>query len=146
MCLRCSHCKCECNECSIVEKYESCCVSDSCCDYPAGDYQKSVLPKCFSCGLNVCYKCSSYRKCFPIGLERICNNCALEKFNESFIDKCLNKEISVDQIHNFIDLWHQNNSKLILSDFLGMTSHEYDRFIESDDELEVMLKKRKQSI
>lgn len=57
----------------------SCCVADQFCLAPA-NLEPMVNAKaiCFSCGENVCTKCSSKRKYLHYGKVRLCNNCQVQ--------------------------------------------------------------------
>jgi len=53
-----------------------CCVVDQFCTAPANvSFMVDAKGICFSCGLNVCGKCSSKRKYYKYGFVRLCNNC-----------------------------------------------------------------------
>ncbi|GJI99070.1 hypothetical protein RugamoR57_57880 [Duganella caerulea] len=43
----------------------------------------------------------------------------------NFIEKCLLREASPEDIDDFIELWHQNPGKQSLHEYLGMTRNEY---------------------
>jgi hypothetical protein len=43
----------------------------------------------------------------------------------SFIEKCLSREATPQDIDDFIDQWHENPGEQQLHDFLGMTRNEY---------------------
>ena len=58
---------------------ETCCVADQFCIAPANlEPEKLARGICFSCGLNVCSKCSSIRKYYDYGKVRLCNNCQVD--------------------------------------------------------------------
>jgi hypothetical protein len=58
---------------------ETCCVADQVCNAPA-NIEPLVPAKgiCFSCGLNVCSKCSTKRNYHHYGKVRLCNDCQIE--------------------------------------------------------------------
>jgi hypothetical protein len=57
----------------------TCCVVDEFCTSPANlDPPTPARGICFSCGLNVCSKCSSKRKYYDFGVVRLCNNCQID--------------------------------------------------------------------
>jgi hypothetical protein len=47
--------------------------------------------------------------------------------SNSFIEKCINGDASLDEIDNYIDEWHDSDSdiNLELHEFLGMSWEEY---------------------
>lgn len=49
----------------------------------------------------------------------------------SFVEACLAGDVDLDQIDDYVDLWHDGPSELELSDFLGMTWDEYARWVET---------------
>jgi hypothetical protein len=58
---------------------ECCCVVDQFCTAPCNIdppmYAKGV---CFCCGQAVCRKCSTKRKYFEYGKQRLCNDCQID--------------------------------------------------------------------
>lgn len=47
----------------------------------------------------------------------------------NFIEKCLSGEVLFDDIDDFVDEWHDGDSKLSLYQFLGMTESEYSLWV-----------------
>ena len=47
----------------------------------------------------------------------------------SFIEKCLRSEVLLEDIDDFVDLWHKDSGNMALHDFLGMTQEEYSLWI-----------------
>jgi hypothetical protein len=43
----------------------------------------------------------------------------------NFIEKCLAREATPEDIDDYIDQWHDNPGNLALHEFLGMTRDEY---------------------
>lgn len=65
-----------------MKKYreiETCCVVDQFCDSPA-NLDEPIRAKyiCYSCGQPVCGKCSTKRKYYKYGKQRLCNDCQIE--------------------------------------------------------------------
>ena len=58
-------------------------------------------------------------------------NSAKEK---TFREQFLNGECSIDKIDDFIDDWHDGDSTLPLSEYLGLTEKEYFSFVEKDEQ------------
>ncbi len=44
---------------------------------------------------------------------------------KSFIDKCVGGEAMLDEIDDYVDLWHESDTENELHAFLGMTENEY---------------------
>jgi len=47
----------------------------------------------------------------------------------SFIEKCLRGEVLLEEIDDFVDAWHEGESRLPLHKFLGMTKSEYSLWV-----------------
>ena len=43
----------------------------------------------------------------------------------NFMEMCLSGEALPDEIDDFVDRWHENDSDLSIHEFLGMTREEY---------------------
>ena len=65
--------------------------------------------------------------------------------SKSFVDLCLAGEVLVDEIDDFVDRWHDSDSDLELSEYLGMTDIEYKTWVERPNAINCILfaKKRK---
>lgn len=50
---------------------------------------------------------------------------------------------SVDDIDDFVDIWHEGGTGISLHDFLGLSKEEYARWVERPDSLEATLKGKK---
>ena len=46
-----------------------------------------------------------------------------------FKDKLLSNEVSLDDMDDFVDSWHESNSEESLSSFLGLTREEYSMYV-----------------
>lgn len=57
------------------------------------------------------------------------------KSNINFIKDCIVGAALLTEIHDYIDLWHEGDSDLPLSDFLGMTTSEYALFLKDESYL-----------
>ncbi len=60
-----------------------------------------------------------------------------------FIDGCIAGKYRLDQIYDYIDLWHEEDSDLDLHEYLGMTWNEYCLWSGKDDVLETIINNRK---
>ena len=56
-------------------------------------------------------------------------------FEKSFIDACLAGDAILDDIENYIKYWHENELKLELNEFLGMTPYEYANWIKTGEDM-----------
>lgn len=50
-----------------------------------------------------------------------------------FLQRVLDREITMDKIHDYIDWWHETESELPLHEFLGMTENQYGQWVENPD-------------
>ncbi len=66
----------------------------------------------------------------------------------SFIDLCLDGRAFVDEIDDYIDLWHEGGTDISLHEFLGMTRPEYALWVEKPESIKFILfaKKNKRPI
>jgi len=66
----------------------------------------------------------------------------------SFIEKCINGDASLDEIDNYIDEWHDSDSdiNLELHEFLGMSWEEYSLWAVKPSLLAEILNHRKQDV
>ena len=64
-------------------------------------------------------------------------------FNTSFIDQYIKGEVSEEDIHDFIDIWHEDDTTQTLFEFLGMTWDEYAMWVMGDCSLDVIILMRK---
>ena len=56
-------------------------------------------------------------------------------FDKSFIDSCLTGDALLDDIEDYIEYWHENDSDLELNEFLGMTPDEYAEWIKTGEDM-----------
>ncbi|MDF3821617.1 hypothetical protein P3G55_17055 [Leptospira sp. 96542] len=66
--------------------------------------------------------------------------------SKSFIDLCLAGERFIDEIDDFVDEWHDSDSTLSLSEFLGMTKDEYALWVEKPGILSYIIHARKHRV
>jgi hypothetical protein len=68
--------------------------------------------------------------------------------SNSFIEKCINGDASLDEIDNYIDEWHDSDSTndLELHEFLGMSWEEYSLWAVKPSLLAEILNHRKQDV
>ena len=68
--------------------------------------------------------------------------------SNSFIEKCINGDASLDEIDNYIDEWHDSDSdiKLELHEFLRMSWEEYSLWAVKPSLLAEILNHRKQDV
>ena len=53
----------------------------------------------------------------------------------NFIIDCINGDALTSEVDDYIDKWHDDERKLSLYDFLGMTKKEYTLFVEDENYL-----------
>jgi len=63
--------------------------------------------------------------------------------DKSFARLYLQGEVSVDEIDNFVDAWHDGGTGLPLSEFLGLSRDEYARWVEEPESLEAALNEKR---
>jgi hypothetical protein len=61
----------------------------------------------------------------------------------TFIDACLLGEVDLDGIDDFVQQWHESDSKRSLAEHLGMTDEEYAAWVENADALPFILCSRR---
>uniref|UniRef100_UPI003FEE9BA3 hypothetical protein n=1 Tax=Ruminococcus bromii TaxID=40518 RepID=UPI003FEE9BA3 len=54
-------------------------------------------------------------------------------YEMNFINNCLYGLTDIDEIDDYVEAWHNGQSNLKLSDYLGMTQDEYEAWIQKDD-------------
>jgi hypothetical protein len=64
----------------------------------------------------------------------------------TFIDLALLGEVLIDEIDDFVELWHRSDSKETLHEFLGMTPEEYDLWVEKPQSLPLILAAREDGL
>ena len=50
---------------------------------------------------------------------------------ETFVDLLKEGKVSVDDIDDFVDQWHESDSNLSLVDFLGLTQSQYSEWVKT---------------
>jgi hypothetical protein len=63
----------------------------------------------------------------------------------NFIEKCLSREASPEDIDDYIDQWHDNPGNRTLHEFLGLTRDEYASWIADAAVLPAIISSRKYS-
>lgn len=61
----------------------------------------------------------------------------------NFITNCINGYSLVDEIHDFIDTWHESDSNLELHAYLGLSQKEYALFLEDEVYLNLIVTSRR---
>ena len=61
----------------------------------------------------------------------------------AFVDACLGGDCLSDEIDDYVDRWHEGDSRLPLAEFLGFTPEEYAVWVEMPNSLEWILYARK---
>ncbi|PCH66973.1 MAG: hypothetical protein COC06_12000 [Bacteroidales bacterium] len=64
----------------------------------------------------------------------------------SFISDCLNGDAFLSEIDDYIDQWHDSDTKLLLHEFLGMTRKEYALFVEDEEFLATIVTAHKEHL
>jgi len=60
-----------------------------------------------------------------------------------FLDLVLEGRAQIDEIDDFVEGWHEGESAVDLSDYLGMRSEEYSLWLENPEMLEVICSARR---
>jgi hypothetical protein len=63
--------------------------------------------------------------------------------DRSFVERALAGEVTIDEIDDFVDDWHDNPGDLPLYEHLGFTKDEYALWLKSPDSLPLILSSRK---
>ena len=58
----------------------------------------------------------------------------------NFFEKFLKKEVNAEDIHKYIDEWHNANTTKSVSEYLGMTKEQYGIFIRHPEKTEELRK------
>lgn len=61
---------------------------------------------------------------------------------KNFIQDCINADALLEEIDDYIDVWHNNDSKETIYEFLGMSQKEYRMWVENDEILKYIIKAR----
>lgn len=67
-------------------------------------------------------------------------------YKKSFIDLCLSGECLLEDIHDFIDEWHDGDYPNELHEFLGMSWDEYSRWVSNSYILPYIVKARRDGV
>lgn len=68
---------------------------------------------------------------------------------QTFVELCLNGDAFLDEIDDFIDMWHDNedtSEEISLYDHLGMTWREYSLWVKDSDVLSSIINARKKGV
>lgn len=57
----------------------------------------------------------------------------------TFVEACLNGSAHVDEVDDWIQLWHDSTSSLSLEEFLGLSESEYSSFAEDPSTLAAII-------
>ncbi len=55
-----------------------------------------------------------------------------KEIEQTFVSQFLRGIVSVEDIDDFIDAWHNSNSNVPLHEYLGMTMEEYKTYVQTD--------------
>jgi len=58
---------------------------------------------------------------------------------KTFIDLCLEGQVDLVDIHNFVDAWHEGDDERELNEYLGMSDDEYELWIKHPSSLRHIL-------
>lgn len=61
----------------------------------------------------------------------------------TFIEYCITGKLSLDDIDDFIDIWHNSDTNINLHEFLGMTVEEYSNWVHNPDILSSIIESKK---
>lgn len=62
---------------------------------------------------------------------------------ETFVEKCLNGDVLLDEVDEYVETWHTADTDQSLPEFLGMTEEEYNAWVLDESVLPYILKARK---
>jgi len=65
---------------------------------------------------------------------------------ETFVDLCIKGKVSISDIDDFVDRWHDGNDPHTLHEFLGLTEGEYALWVKRPSELKIILSARKNGV
>lgn len=63
----------------------------------------------------------------------------------NFIEKCLSGEALLDDVDDYVDAWHESESKTPLYEYLGMKRSEYTLWVSDPDVLAFIVTAHRQS-
>ncbi len=62
------------------------------------------------------------------------------KMSQTFIEECLSGNASLEEIDDYISMWHEDeNNELELHEYLGLTLEEYSLWVENPSFLKLIL-------
>jgi hypothetical protein len=61
----------------------------------------------------------------------------------SFIDRCVAGKSSLEEIDDYIDIWHKSDIAISLHEFLGFSEEEYSVWLKRPDYLDFIINLRK---
>ena len=70
----------------------------------------------------------------------------VELLMSNFIQDCLRGKALLDDIDDYIDVWHASDSDLNLHDFLGMTNQEFHAWVRDPDVLPQIIKAKRNKL
>ena len=53
----------------------------------------------------------------------------------SFINDCINGSAKINDLDDYVEYWHKNNTGVALHDYLGFTDEEYGKWIKTGDDV-----------
>lgn len=60
-------------------------------------------------------------------------------YSKNFIQACIDADVLVDQIDDYIDEWHDGDYDVEIYEFLGMTQEEYRLWVENDSMIKYII-------
>lgn len=60
-------------------------------------------------------------------------------YSKNFIQACIDADVLVDEIDDYIDEWHDGDYDVDLNEFLGMTKEEYRLWVENDSMMKYII-------
>lgn len=60
-------------------------------------------------------------------------------YSKNFIQACIDADVLVDEIDDYIDEWHDGDYDVDLNEFLGMTKEEYRLWVENDSMIKYII-------
>lgn len=84
--------------------------------------------------------------CFPLMVHQSRMLLKVEQSPSSFISDCVKGLALLDDIDDYISLWHKGGTNMPLHTFLGMSQEEYNAWLIDDDVLPYIVKARKERV
>ena len=63
----------------------------------------------------------------------------------NFIEDCINGQAKLSEADHYIDKWHEDKTELLIYEFLGITSKEYELFVRDEKYLESIVTAHKEN-